>query len=68
MRPARPGDPSDRDFLLAVANLAADGKFKMHVEKTFPLEQAGNAQELSRQGHTEGKLILAVEPGRAGAR
>jgi NADPH:quinone reductase-like Zn-dependent oxidoreductase len=61
LRPSQPGDPSGRERLSSTAELAAAGKFKMHVDKTFPLEQAADAQELSRQGHTEGKIILLVD-------
>jgi NADPH:quinone reductase-like Zn-dependent oxidoreductase len=43
-----------------VARLASAGKLKVKVEKTFPLAQAGQAQALSEQGHTEGKIVLIV--------
>jgi NADPH:quinone reductase-like Zn-dependent oxidoreductase len=68
LRPPQPGDPSEQVLLSGTAKLAAAGKFKMHVDKTFPLEQAGDAQELSRQGHTEGKIILVANPAKASTR
>jgi len=32
----------------------------VHVDKSFPLAQAADAQEYNRQGHTEGKVVLDV--------
>ena len=57
--------PSGQDLLNEVASLANEGKLKIKVDKTFPLEQAGAAQELSREGHAEGKIILIAAPGMA---
>lgn len=65
LRRDQPGVPTGRDVLTEVARLANDGRLKMKVDKTFPLEQAGAAQELSREGHTEGKIILVPFPGQA---
>jgi NADPH:quinone reductase-like Zn-dependent oxidoreductase len=48
-----------------VGRLANEGKVKFKVDRTFPLEQAGAAQELSREGHTEGKIVLIVETAKA---
>jgi NADPH:quinone reductase-like Zn-dependent oxidoreductase len=48
-----------------VARLASAGKLKVKVEKTFPLAQAGQAQALSEQGHTEGKIVLIVNEAKA---
>jgi NADPH:quinone reductase-like Zn-dependent oxidoreductase len=41
-------------------DLANAGRLVVNVDKTFPLEQAGTAQELSRQGHARGKIVLKV--------
>jgi NADPH:quinone reductase-like Zn-dependent oxidoreductase len=65
LRRGQPGDPTERDLLNEVGQLANEGKLKIKVDKTFPLEQAGAAQELSREGHTEGKIILVAVPGQA---
>ncbi len=51
-----------------LATLATSGKLKVKVEKAFPLAQAGQAQELSQQGHTEGKIVLIVDEGKANRR
>ncbi len=41
--------------------LAASGKLRVKVDKTFPLEQAGQAQQFGALGHTEGKIVLIVD-------
>ena len=46
--------------LEALAALAAEGKLRPHVERTFPLEEAGAAHALGEQGRTRGKLVLTV--------
>jgi NADPH:quinone reductase-like Zn-dependent oxidoreductase len=66
--PPGPGGPSEGDLLTAVAKLAAEGKFKVHVDLTYPLEQAAEAQEYNRAGHTEGKDILIVYAAKANSK
>ena len=56
----RPGDPSEGDYLRPVARLIDAGKFTVHIDKTYPLARAADAQEYNRSGHTEGKIILVV--------
>ena len=63
--PLGPGGPSEGEMLAAVAKLAAEGKFKIHVDLTYPLEQAAEAQEYNRAGHSEGKVILIVDAAKA---
>src|SRR5262245_36174704 len=41
-----------------VVDLANAGCFVVNVDKVFALEQAATAQELSRQGHARGKIVL----------
>jgi NADPH:quinone reductase-like Zn-dependent oxidoreductase len=68
LRPTRPGDPSSSELLNGIAELAARGKFKVHIEKTFPLEKAADAQQLSKEGHAAGKIILAIDRAKAESR
>jgi NADPH:quinone reductase-like Zn-dependent oxidoreductase len=46
--------------LEGLAALADHGQLTVHVEKTFPLEQAAEAHELGEEGRTKGKLVLEV--------
>ena len=43
-----------------LSELADQGKFRVHIERQFPLADAAKALELNRQGHTGGKIILEV--------
>lgn len=63
--PAGSGEPSEGELLRQVADLAAAGRFRVHVDRTFPLERAADAQEYNRAGHTEGKVILIVDAAHA---
>lgn len=53
-------DPHD---LAALANLADDGRLTVPVAKTFPLSEAAEAQRLSAEGHTRGKIVLDMDQG-----
>ena len=44
--------------LQKIADLASAGRLRVNVDKVFPLEQAATAQELNRQGHARGKIVL----------
>lgn len=48
------------EMLEYVSALAARGKLHIHIDKRWPLEDAAQALELNRQGHTGGKIILEV--------
>jgi len=50
----------DRTGMEALAALVETGALQPHVERTFPLEEAGRAHELGEAGHTTGKLVLTV--------
>lgn len=50
----------DRAGMEAIAELAATGALRVHVARTFPLEQAASAHELGETGRTQGKLVLTV--------
>lgn len=41
-----------------IADLVNTGQFRVNVDKVFRLEEAATAQELNRQGHTRGKIVL----------
>jgi len=60
--PPPPGAPVDKfgPTLAELSKLADAGKLRITVEKTFPLEQAAQAQELNKQGHTRGKIVLKI--------
>jgi NADPH:quinone reductase-like Zn-dependent oxidoreductase len=48
------------ELLEPIVDLANAGKFKIHIEKRLGLADAAQAWEMSRQGHTGGKIILDV--------
>ena len=55
------GPPQAPERVFAdVARLCSDGRFRLHVEQIFPLEQTAEAQKVSARGHVTGKLIIAV--------
>lgn len=62
-----PGGPPPQDgateaeLLEQVRQLADEGKYRINVDRTFPLARAGDAQEYNREGHTTGKVVLVVE-------
>jgi NADPH:quinone reductase-like Zn-dependent oxidoreductase len=47
-------------LLGSLSELADQGKFRIHIDRQFPLADAAKALELNRQGHTGGKIILVV--------
>jgi len=56
---------TQRSVYEEVGTLATTGKLRVKVEETFPLAQAGRAQELGERGHTEGKIVLIVDAAKA---
>ena len=44
--------------LRAIADLANEGRLRVHVHETLPLDEVRKAHEMSRTGHTRGKLVL----------
>jgi NADPH:quinone reductase-like Zn-dependent oxidoreductase len=62
-RPDRNSGPSVAEELAHVMQLATAGKFKVYVERVYPMADAAQAWEASRAGHTRGKLIIQVSPG-----
>lgn len=52
-------DP-DGAGLGALAELVAGGRLKVHVDAVFPLAEAAAAHDRVAEGHTTGKIVLAV--------
>jgi NADPH:quinone reductase-like Zn-dependent oxidoreductase len=50
----------DRAGLEAIAALVEKGELRVHVDATFPLEDAGKAHALGETGRTQGKIVLEV--------
>ncbi|MDX3656218.1 NADP-dependent oxidoreductase [Streptomyces sp. ID05-26A] len=48
----------DRAGLEAIAALVESGELRVHVDATFPLEEAGKAHALGETGRTQGKIVL----------
>jgi NADPH:quinone reductase-like Zn-dependent oxidoreductase len=60
--PPGPEELDEGELLREVGNLARQGKLAVHIDRVFSLAQAGEAQALGAQGHTQGKIILIVLP------
>jgi NADPH:quinone reductase-like Zn-dependent oxidoreductase len=50
----------DQADLEALVDLAEAGKLSVRVARSFPLDQAADAQRLLAEGHSGGKIVLAV--------
>ncbi|MBR8741828.1 NADP-dependent oxidoreductase [Nocardiopsis sp. MG754419] len=50
----------DADGLVELSRLADAGDLTVHVDREFPLEEAGEAWRLSRTGRTRGKIVLTL--------
>ena len=48
------------DQLAAIAGLVVKETVKVNVETVLPLPEARKAQELSKTGHSGGKIVLEV--------
>lgn len=48
------------EMLGSLSALADQGRFRIHVDRRFPLAEAAKALELNRERHTGGKIILEV--------
>jgi NADPH:quinone reductase len=46
------------DILGRCAEWIDQGRLRLHVSRTFPLEQAAEAHRLIEEGHVQGKLVL----------
>ncbi len=47
--------------LAEAARLFQEGALRIPVERTFPLAEAGAAQQASQNGHVRGRLIVTVD-------
>ncbi|WP_433016304.1 NADP-dependent oxidoreductase [Kribbella sp. CA-294648] len=52
---------ADRAGMQAIAHLAETGALRVHIEATFPLDQAAKAHALGETGRTSGKIVLTVK-------
>ncbi|MET7995094.1 NADP-dependent oxidoreductase [Amycolatopsis sp. NPDC005232] len=50
----------DRIGLVGLVELVEAGRLKVHVDQTFPLEDAAKAHEVGEGGRVTGKLVLTV--------
>lgn len=50
----------DADDLAELSALAEEGVISVHVDRTFPLEQAADAYRLNEEGRTRGKIVVTV--------
>ncbi|SDZ40427.1 NADPH:quinone reductase [Micromonospora pattaloongensis] len=51
--------PSTAD-LTTLSELVDAGRLAVHIDRTFPLAQAADAQRLVQEGHVRGKVVLEV--------
>ncbi|MCK8678834.1 NADP-dependent oxidoreductase [Streptomyces lichenis] len=51
----------DRQGLLEIAALVADGRLRPLVDTVLPLSEAAKAHQLGEQGRTTGKIVLTVD-------
>ncbi len=47
--------------LAKLAKFVVDGVIKVHIDKTFPLEQAGDALAYLQEGRHRGKVVLEIK-------
>lgn len=50
----------NRSHLDALAELVENGQLGVRIEQTFPLEQIADAHRLIEEGHTRGKIAVAI--------
>lgn len=50
----------ERAHLDALATLADEGKLRVAVAETYPLERIAEAHRASEEGHTRGKIVVTV--------
>jgi NADPH:quinone reductase-like Zn-dependent oxidoreductase len=57
----QPGDPRAWYALGEAADLAAEGRFSLPVERAYPFSEAAEAHRVSQEGHVRGKLVIVPE-------
>jgi len=50
----------DRDGLDALARLADEGKLRVEIARSFPLDDIADAHRLSEEGHVRGKVVVTI--------
>jgi len=51
----------DSEGLTHLSKLVDDGKLRIFVADTFPLEETAEAFRVSQEGHTTGKLVVTLD-------
>lgn len=64
IRGAQYGTHPSADNLQALAQLVDAGKIRPIVSRIFPLKEIQEADRISEEGHTRGKIVLMVYPSR----
>lgn len=54
------GTQINTERLTALAQLAEKGVIKVHIDKTFPFEQAGGALTYLQEGRPKGKVVIDI--------
>jgi NADPH:quinone reductase-like Zn-dependent oxidoreductase len=50
----------DGPMLARLLQLVADGRLKVEIARTFPLERTGDALAANQEGHVRGKVVVTV--------
>jgi NADPH:quinone reductase-like Zn-dependent oxidoreductase len=56
------GARGDDTALRQIGTWIEAGKLRVNIDATYPLAEAGAAQERNREGHTRGKIVLQIRP------
>lgn len=62
------GPCSRYDRIDKISAMVASGKLKVHIDKTFDLQDIAKAYNVSLAGHTTGKVALQIVRGQSAAR
>lgn len=53
-------DHTRKDELATIVELVVRGQVKVFVATVLPLSEAREAQQISQEGHAEGKIVLRI--------